>query len=409
MHFHFSFYSSILLIFFSQGLVFSFSLMRKGIQEGYSSSKWLSFFIFLCTMYIAPWMLGHAGWYSLQPYQDILFYLPLQQLFLIGPVMFFYVQSLLNPAFQFGRKEWLHCLPAILYGIYSLVIFVVDQLILHEHFFYANGRDKDLDTWYQRAGLISMILYALLSIRYYNLYKKLIFNALSFAESIRFEWVRRFLLAFVLMQVLRGIFEFGYPHWGNFPQKWWYYFFFSLLFYYIAFSGYATTIVSTLSFRVSWLNQKPIFVLDVERPDLGDFNHEESDLDLNEQDQEEKDRAHLLLWKEPIMELLQNERLYENPRLALTDIATRLQTNPTLISRAVNHCFGMNFNDFINQYRVDAVKEKLTQGIQAQHTLLSIAYDCGFNSKSTFNRAFKKSTGLSPKDYIDKQLIALNN
>lgn len=404
MHFHFSFYSSILLIFFVQGLVFSFLLLRKGIEEDYPSGKWLSFFLFLCSLYITPWMLGHAGWYSLQPYQDIMFYLPLQQLFLLGPVMFFYVQSLLNPSFRFGRKEWLHCLPAIVYGIYSLVIFVVDQLILHEHFFYANGRDKDLDTWYQRAGLVSMVIYALLSIRYYGLYKKLIFNALSFAESVRFEWIRRFLLAFVLMQVLRGAFEFIYPNWGSFPQKWWCYFCFSLLFYYMALSGYATTIVSTLSFRVSWLDQKPIFVLEVDPLEADVFVKEERALDLNEEHRDAKDLAQLQLWKEPIAELIQQERLYENPKLALTDLAARLQTNPTLISRAVNQCFGMNFNDFINQYRVEAVKHKLAQGIHAQRTLLSIAYDCGFNSKSTFNRAFKRSTGLAPKDYLENQM-----
>lgn len=405
MHFHFSFYSSILLIFFTQGLVFSFLLLRRGIQEDYASSKWLSLFLLLCSLYISPWMLGHAGWYSLQPYQDILFYLPLQQLFLIGPVMFFYVQSLLNPAFHFGRKEWLHFLPAILYGGYSLVVFIVDKIILHAHFFYANGRDKDLDPWYQRAGLISMVIYALLSIRYYNLYKKLIFNALSFAESVRFEWVRRFLLTFVLMQILRGIFEFTYPNWGNFPQKWWYYFFFSLLFYYMAFSGYANTIVSTLSFRVAWLDQKPVFVLEQTPIQSNDFAREDQALDLNEDNPVVKDLAQLQVWKEPIFELIRQEHLYENPKLALTDIATRLQTHPTLISRAVNHCFEMNFNDLINQFRVEAVKEKIAQGVHKQHTLLSIAYDCGFNSKSTFNRAFKKSTGLAPKNYVEKQVV----
>ena len=62
----------------------------------------------------------------------------------------------------------------------------------------------------------------------------------------------------------------------------------------------------------------------------------------------------------------------------------------------------MNFNDFINNYRIEAVKENLKKGEHKKTTLLGIAFDCGFNSKATFNRAFKKSTGLSPKDYLHK-------
>jgi hypothetical protein len=92
MHFHFSFYSSILLIFFSQGLALSFLLFKKGILQASKPSNWLGFFIFLCTIYLLPWMLGFAGWYSLQPYRDIMFYIPFQQLFLIGPVIYFYTQ-----------------------------------------------------------------------------------------------------------------------------------------------------------------------------------------------------------------------------------------------------------------------------------------------------------------------------
>ena len=61
----------------------------------------------------------------------------------------------------------------------------------------------------------------------------------------------------------------------------------------------------------------------------------------------------------------------------------------------------MNFNDFINHYRIEAVKVKLREGEHQQTTLLGIAFDSGFNSKATFNRAFKKSTGTTPKNFIE--------
>lgn len=114
MLFQFGFYSSLLLIFFVHGLVYSGLLWRKSIINESRSDKWLALFLLLCSLFIAPWMIGFAGWYDAQPYRDILFYTPFQQLYFIGPVVFFYVQSLLNPSFRFGKKEWLHLLPGIL-------------------------------------------------------------------------------------------------------------------------------------------------------------------------------------------------------------------------------------------------------------------------------------------------------
>ena len=64
--------------------------------------------------------------------------------------------------------------------------------------------------------------------------------------------------------------------------------------------------------------------------------------------------------------------------------------------------FQMNFNDFINHYRIEDVKNKLKNGDHQHTTLLGIALESGFNSKATFNRAFKKSTDMTPKDYIEK-------
>ena len=62
----------------------------------------------------------------------------------------------------------------------------------------------------------------------------------------------------------------------------------------------------------------------------------------------------------------------------------------------------MNFNDFVNQKRVEAIIKQLNQGAHISNTLLSIALDCGFNSKTTFNRAFKKETSITPKQFIEQ-------
>ena len=129
------------------------------------------------------------------------------------------------------------------------------------------------------------------------------------------------------------------------------------------------------------------------------FDNEVSVDKINKEEEEEKDDA---IWKDKLSELMKNKELYKNPRLTLTDVAKELNITTKTVSRAVNSGFQMNFNDFINHHRIEAVKNKLDAGEQRTTTLLGIAYDCGFNSKATFNRAFKKSTALSPKDYLEK-------
>jgi len=86
-------------------------------------------------------------------------------------------------------------------------------------------------------------------------------------------------------------------------------------------------------------------------------------------------------------------------------MAKQLQTNASILSKAINQGFEISFNDFINHYRIEAVNEKLETGEQKTQTLLGIAYECSFNSKATFNRAFKKATGQSPKDWIKEQMF----
>jgi AraC-like DNA-binding protein len=119
---------------------------------------------------------------------------------------------------------------------------------------------------------------------------------------------------------------------------------------------------------------------------------------------EGEDTSLLNNWKSKILELVEQEKAYEDAELSLVQMARKLKTNPSLLSKAINQGFGKNFNDFINHYRIEAVKEKLQSGEQKTQTLLGIAYDCGFNSKATFNRAFKKATGTSPKEWMEKNI-----
>ncbi len=391
MDFPFSFNekSSLLLIFFFHGIVFSFLLLRKGIIHNNKASKWLSLLLFLYAMYITPYMLGYAGWYS-DNYEitpDILFFVPFMQVLLIGPVVYFYSKSQLNRSYKLTKRDYIHFIPAILYMIYSFVVFVTDKLILDEYYFYADRRDKDLANWYQIAGLVSMAFYLVLSLRYYSNYKKLLFAKVSYADSILFKWMRNFMISFLGILVLRVIFFITNPEWGNFGSQFWHYVAFSFVFYYIAITGYSSVIKQIA------LEGEKLRIVNVFDEDVSVIESDSKPSDNNKGHDE---------WKDKLSQLMTKQRLFENPRLTLSDVAKELDITTKTVSSAVNSGFNMNFNDFVNHHRIEAIKEKLSNGEHNRTTLLGIALDSGFNSKATFNRAFKKSTSLSPKDFIEK-------
>jgi AraC-like DNA-binding protein len=402
MLFQFGFYSSLLLIFFVHGLVYAVLLFRKAVVNETRADKWLSLFLVLCILYITPWMVGFGGWYDNQPYRDILFYVPFQQLYFIGPVIFFYIQSLLNPSFRFGKKEWLHLLPGIIYLLFSLVMVVTDKLVLKQYWFLANGTDPDFDTWYQVTGFASMLFYFFLSLRYYSLYKKLMLQVISYADTVLFRWARNFLLAFLIMLGIRLLF-FVLGEFMNlwYAETWWYFLAFALLFYYIAISGYANSVETKVAFNLSLLNYRPVLLLNYHASENSD-NRLTEDADVIDIDSVASisTTAEVKEWKDKLLNLMQAGRAYEDPELSLAQVAKQLQSNPSFISKMVNQGFGINFNDFVNQFRIDRVKEMLYKGEHKKQTLLGIAFDCGFNSKATFNRAFKKATGTTPKDFI---------
>ena len=375
-----------LLIFFFNAIVFSYLLLKKGIAENQRHSKWLCLFIILGGLYICPFMCGYAGWYGQKSYREFLFFVPFQQLFLLGPVFYFYVKSLLNSSVKLTRKDLIHFLPATAYLVYSLVVFITDKIILDEFYFYADGRDKDLDFWYQMAGLVSMLFYLILSLRHYWTYRKRSLQEVSFADEIAFRWIKHFAIAFSLILLLRVLFFVLNPEWGQFGSKYWYYLCFSILLLYISITGYSNVVKTTFKLDSHLLDA----------PDTLETSEKEG-LEIAP----EPDTA-LDGWKDEIMQLFDTKEIHKNPNLTLHDLAGQLNTNRNMISKVINQEFNMNFNDFVNEKRVEAVIEKLKNDEHVNTTLLGIAMDSGFNSKTTFNRAFKKHTGVTPKQFISK-------
>ena len=96
------------------------------------------------------------------------------------------------------------------------------------------------------------------------------------------------------------------------------------------------------------------------------------------------------------------EKYYLDPDLNITVFAENIQQHPNKISAILNNIMNQTFRDYVNSYRVNEFKTRLKSIHLSNHTTMSLAFDCGFNSRSSFNRIFKKHVGCTPVEYLKK-------
>ena len=104
-------------------------------------------------------------------------------------------------------------------------------------------------------------------------------------------------------------------------------------------------------------------------------------------------------YKTRLIHLMNEDELYLNPELSLRSLADYMNLPPNHMSQLLNEGFNKNFADYTNSYRLENFKSKLETEAAHQLTLLALAYDSGFNSKTVFNTFFKKKLGITPKAY----------
>ncbi len=102
---------------------------------------------------------------------------------------------------------------------------------------------------------------------------------------------------------------------------------------------------------------------------------------------------------ETLLETMEKEKPYLDPELTLAGLAQQISIPARHLSQLINERFALNFNDYINRHRIAEAKRMLLDPKTREFKLLKIAFDAGFNSKSAFNSAFKKQTGLSPSEF----------
>jgi len=106
------------------------------------------------------------------------------------------------------------------------------------------------------------------------------------------------------------------------------------------------------------------------------------------------------IFRNQLLQYMEKEAPYLNPDLSLRSLAALIDMHPNQLSWLLNESLGKNFNEFINHYRIETFKNLAKDSANANITVLGLAYDSGFNSKTVFNTYFKKETGLTPKQFL---------
>lgn len=304
-------------------------------------------------------------------------------LLLHGPFLFLYISALIDQKLQFNRKKLLHFIPFILFNLFIVVVSFLPEVSERIRLDHVEGEHGVplLFNLFLFLTVLSGPFYFILSIL---LFKKLdinIFNNFSSFENVNLDWLRKLVYSFGAIWTVLMIFATVHHVFQMF----------SWIFCTHGLSLSLSVFIILIGYF--GLKQKEIFIQydDNSIEYVTEPKTKYAGVLLKDADTEKYVRK--------IQHFMRIEKPYLDADLTLPQLATKLQIPSHLLSRVINEKFGLNFFDFINQYRVDEVKLKLNNPEFDNFSLLGIAFDCGFNSKSAYNRVFKKFTNLTPSEY----------
>jgi AraC-like DNA-binding protein len=325
------------------------------------------------------------GWYNAFQNTKINYFLiPLS--IAIAPLVYFYVKSITTSKFVFRKNHWWHFAPAIALIIYRVSIYLYDSMQPGFDDVQNGVLKLSLDepivlTFISLFSTGQMLLYLAFTLQLFYNYRKKIKEYFSNTYTLELNWIRNFLFLFgflFLYGTLQTFIESLITD-LSYIQKWWLMFFTGLAIIYVGIKGYFTdtTKLNQLDFKFS-----PNSIISA----------------VEETDQEVKQIPSEAI--ETVRRLMEVDKAYLNPELNLSELAQQANMTRAQLSDIINSGFHKNFNYFVNLYRVEAFKTMLEENKHEQLSLLGIAYECGFNSKATFNRVFKKLTNHSPTEYL---------
>ncbi len=291
-----------------------------------------------------------------------------QAAFLVGPLLFFYIKTLLSPIFQFRKKDWIHFVPFI-FSVCAAIL--IERTTEHFTIWMYPGR-----IYISGAIVLQTILYLAASSKNLRSFGLRWRTLLSYIDNSRLAWVRFFIVGYILLWLVQLQL---FISWDVLRHPVW--------------CPYAGSLYSVIAFL--FFNGIVVFAL--KRPETFSYSLKYQSSALQES---EKHHYH-----KKLLALMQKDHVYLDPSLSLPNLSEKLDIAPCYVSQVINESFHQNFNDFVNKYRIEKSKELIAKYAHTQN-ISEIALEAGFNSKSTFNSAFKKHTGITPKEF-KKQIMPI--
>lgn len=354
-----------------QGLIYAFILF-KSVTYNKLANRLLAAILFLLSyrLLIQIMRLFGIGYY------DSWYYIMIDLSWIHGALIYFYTKAQTQPNLKFKRKDWIHLLPVIIQ--IAISVFVRLQNL------YWDGTKESI-SWLGYYGYVvwmnNATIYIIASalIIFYAYKSQKLLHAIDENFEIadkKLIWIKRIIRSFLVyfsivllvllidLVVYKSVNDTSYFYFNRF----YYYPFFigiAVLTYWIGLEGFSRRNDPELSIKTT-LNAEELERLKVISKKL-----------------------HLAM---------ENDKVYKDQDLSVNSLAKQLDIKPYLISRCLSEINQIRFNDYVNGYRVREVQSLLQDPSNSKYTLLSLAMDAGFNSKSSFNRAIKKQLGISPNE-----------
>ena len=353
-----------------QGLVLAIILFYT--SRRIKSNRWIAAFIFVIaeTTFLMEGMRPNI----LIKQPQLLEWLPDLRM-AIGPLIYLYTRSLVLGDENTGRKKYLHFLPLLLDAQYQVIALLYITGILAipavtnlysqpwlQNLLFNKSIISDLPT------LVSMVVYVGLSYRMVN--NSMVDTAPSAYKLADLKWLKKLLR---LVIVLTGIFLVTI-----------------LLTFVSVWNNYVLYLAGTLF--TYWLGMSAYMRQNkMSQADVLEYNKAPAKIYFADEDAKKYARQ--------MVSLMEVDNIYLNPQLKLDLLAKKMSLSEKVISNLLNQHLKKNFNDFVNEYRIEEARKRLAEPTANQFTIAAIAYDCGFNSLATFQRCFKQFTGITPSQY----------
>lgn len=324
-----------------------------------------------------------------------------------GPFLYLYSSALVGNLPQ-RKIIWLaHFLPAALCYLYLVDFFILSP---EEKLFVVANKGIGYETFLSikyPAIIVSGVAYVISTLILLKKHRKKIKDNFSDIEKINLEWLRflTYGIGIIWLVVILGTDRYIFIAVVIFVMV-------------IGFFGIKQTPIFTKNHPPGELPDSNEFVQAEDAPDEKNLKIEGeianspwiepvSTIERGKYQKSSLNENEILHIHGQLTDLMERKRLYTNPELTLGDIAQQLDIHPNYLSQVINSVVKKNFYDYINSQRVEEFNRAVKEPKNQKYTMLSLAYDCGFNSKTSFNRNFRKVTGQSPSEYLKQMNVGL--